>query len=71
MNANDLPTDISNAKDLDVQASLGALRRAAESASKTTIQTDTGIVIQKDGKLTRISAQELGNIAAHATKASL
>ncbi len=51
--------DISEAKDVDLRASMAALQRAAESARKTAIQTDTGIVIQKDGKLTRISAQEL------------
>jgi len=51
--------DISEAKDADLRGSMAALQRAAESARKTAIQTDTGIVIQKDGKLTRISAQEL------------
>jgi len=49
--------DISEAKDADLRGSMAALQRAAESARKTAIQTDTGIVIQKDGKLTRISAQ--------------
>lgn len=51
--------DINEAKDPDVRASLGALQRAAESARKTAIQTDTGIVIKKDGKLVRIPANEL------------
>jgi len=51
--------DISEAKDVDLRTSMAALQRAAESARKIAIQTDTGIVIQKDGKLTRISAQEL------------
>jgi hypothetical protein len=51
--------DISEAKDPVLRASMAALQRAAESARKTAIQTDTGIVIQRDGKLTRISAQEL------------
>jgi len=51
--------DISEAKDADLRGSMAALQRAADSARKTAIQTDTGIVIQKDGKLTRISAQEL------------
>jgi hypothetical protein len=51
--------DISEAKDKDLRASIAALQRAAESARKTAIQTDTGIVIQKDGKLVRISAKEL------------
>jgi hypothetical protein len=51
--------DISEAKDKDLRASMAALQRAAESARKTAIQTNTGIVIQRDGKLVRISAKEL------------
>jgi len=56
--------DISEAKDADLRGSMAALQRAADSARKTAIQTDTGIVIQKDGKLTRISAQELRKASA-------
>ena len=56
--------DISEAKDVDLRGSMAALQRAADSARKTAIQTDTGIVIQKDGKLTRISAQELRKASA-------
>jgi hypothetical protein len=59
MNASDLSKDISEAKDPDVQASLGALRRAAQQARKTAILTDTNLVIVKDGQLLRISADEL------------
>jgi len=55
MNAN----DISNAKDPDLRASLGALRRAAQQARKTAIQTETNLVIVKDGRMQRISADEL------------
>lgn len=55
MNANDL----SNAQDPDLRASLDALRRAAKQARKTAIQTDTNLVIVKDGQLKRISADEL------------
>lgn len=51
--------DISEAKDMDLRASMAALQRAADSARKTAIQTDTGIVIQRDGKLVRIPAKEL------------
>ncbi|MCC5841815.1 MAG: hypothetical protein JJT96_17000 [Opitutales bacterium] len=51
--------DISEAKDKDLRASMAALQRAAASARKTAIQTDTAIVIQRDGKLVRISAKEL------------
>ena len=55
MNANDL----AKAKDPDVRAALGALRRAAQSARKTVIQTNTHLVIMKDGRLQRIAASEL------------
>ena len=55
MNAN----DISNAKDPDLRASLGALRRAAQQARTTAIQTETNLVIVKDGRMQRISAAEL------------
>ena len=51
--------DISNAKDPDLRASLGALRRAAQHARKTAIQTETNLVIVKDGRMQRISADEL------------
>jgi hypothetical protein len=55
MNANDL----TQAKDPDLRAALGALRRAAQSARKTAIQTNTHLVIMKDGRLQRIAASEL------------
>jgi hypothetical protein len=55
MNAN----DISNAKDPDLRASLGALQRAAQQARKTAIQTETNLVIVKDGRMQHISADEL------------
>jgi mRNA degradation ribonuclease J1/J2 len=51
--------DLSEAKDPDVRASLGALKRAAQLARQTAIQTETNIVIVKDGKMLRISADEL------------
>ncbi len=58
--------DISQAKDQDLPASMAALQRAAESARKTAIQTDTAIVVKRDGKLVRISAQELRKTTASA-----
>ena len=60
MNTNDLD----QAKDPDVRASLGALRRAAQLARKTAIQTDTRLVIVKDGRLQHIAAAELARQAA-------
>lgn len=55
MDANDL----AQAKDPDVRAALGALRRAAQAARKTVVQTNTHLVIVKDGRLQRIAASEL------------
>lgn len=51
--------DISEAKDPDMRASMAALQRAALQARKTAIQTGTHLVIVKDGRLLRISAEEL------------
>ena len=51
--------DLSEAKDPDVRASLGALRRAAQLARKTAILTETNLVIVKDGRMLRLSADEL------------
>lgn len=65
MNAN----DISNAKDPDLRASLGALRRAAQQARKTAIQTETDLVIVKDGRMRRISPEELRQQAEAETSA--
>ena len=61
--------DISNAKDPDLRASLGALRRAAQQARKTAIQTETDLVIVKDGRMQRISPEELRQQAKAATRA--
>lgn len=51
--------DISEAKDKDLRSSMAALHRAAQAARKIAIQTDTGIVIKREGKLVRIPAAEL------------
>jgi hypothetical protein len=51
--------DISEAKDPDVRASMAALQRASLQARKTAIQTGAHLVIVKDGRLLRISAEEL------------
>ncbi len=53
------PQDLSKAKNPDLRASLAAMQRAAELARKTAVQTDTAIVIVKDGKLLRIPAEQL------------
>ena len=51
--------DISNAKDPDLRNALAALRRASLMARKIAIQTGTNIVVIRDGKMVRISADEL------------
>ena len=51
--------DLAQAKDPDVRAALGALRRAAQMARKTVLQTNTHLVIVKNGRLQRIGAAEL------------
>ena len=51
--------DIAKAKDPAMRGALNALLRAAAAARNTTIQTDTRLVIVKDGQLRRISAEEL------------
>lgn len=51
--------DITKAKDPAMRGALNALLRAAAAARKIAIQTDTHLVIIKDGQLRRISAEEL------------
>jgi hypothetical protein len=51
--------DLSQAKNPALRGSLAAMRRAATLARKTAIQTDTAIVIVRDGKPVRIPAAVL------------
>lgn len=51
--------DISNAKNPDLRSSREAIQRAADLARRTAIETETDLVIVKDGKTVRISAEEL------------
>lgn len=51
--------DIAKAKSPELRDSLVALRRAGTLARETAIQTDTRLVVVKDGKLVRISADQL------------
>jgi len=51
--------ELSSAKNPDLRASLAAIRRAAEMARITAIQTNTEIVIVKDGKPVRVTAEQL------------
>jgi hypothetical protein len=51
--------DSTKAKNPALRGSLNALRRSAAAARKVAIQTDTHLVIVKDGQLLRLSAEEL------------
>jgi hypothetical protein len=53
------PQELSKARNPDLRASLAAMLRAAESARQTALQTGTAIVVVRDGKPVRITAEEL------------
>jgi len=53
------PQDLSKARNPDLRASLAAMLRAAELARQTALQTGTAIVVVREGKLVRITAEEL------------
>lgn len=52
-------SDLSEAKDPVLRGSMAAMKRAAALARKIAIQTDTGIVIVRDGKVVRITGAQL------------
>jgi len=52
-------SELSQAKNPKLRASLAAISRAADLARRTAIQTETGIVVVRDGKRLHISAGEL------------
>lgn len=54
-----IQAELSNAKNPDLRASLTAMHRAAKLARQIALQTDTAIVVVKDGKLLRIPAEQL------------
>ncbi len=51
--------ELSKAKDRDIPASLVAMKRAAQSARELAVRTNTAIVVWRDGKVVRITAEEL------------
>ncbi len=51
--------DISQARNPAMRAAMGAMQRAAEQARQTAIQTDTAIVVVREGKPVRITAEQL------------
>lgn len=62
--------DIAQARNPDLRASMAAMRRAAQLARQIAIQTNTGIVMVRDGQCVRISAQELREADAEAQRSS-
>jgi hypothetical protein len=50
---------ITQAKNPDLHHSMAALQRAAIEARKIAIQTNTAIIVMQDGKLVRMTAEEL------------
>lgn len=55
--------DLSKAKNADLRGSLAAMQRAAEMARQTAIQTNTALVVVRNGKTVHISAEELRKLA--------
>lgn len=53
------PRDLSEARNPDLRGSLAAMQRAAKLAREIAIQTNTAIVIMRDGKPVRVTAEEL------------
>ena len=51
--------ELPKAKNPDLRASLAAMRRAAELARQTAIQTNTAIIVVREGKPVRIPAEQL------------
>lgn len=51
--------DLPKARSAELRGSLAAMRRAAALARQTAIQTDTAIVLVRDGKPVRVTAAEL------------
>lgn len=50
---------ISPSTDREIRDAMTALERAAQLARQTAIQTETAIIIVRDGKCVRVTAEEL------------
>lgn len=57
------PKELSVAKDQDLITSLTAMHRAARMAREQALLTSTAIVVMKDSKLVRVTAEEIRNQA--------
>lgn len=51
--------DIATARNPDLRASPAAMRRAAQMARKTAIQTGTELIVVRDGQIVAISGEAL------------
>jgi len=60
--------DIAEAKNPDLRASVAAMHRAAKLARKVAIQTDTNLVVMKDGKIVQIPVATLREAAENGDK---
>ncbi len=54
-----MQADLSLARNSKLRGSLAAIRRAADMARRTAIQTETGIVVVQGGKRVHIAAEQL------------
>jgi hypothetical protein len=53
--------ELDTAKDKDLITSLAAMKRAAALARKQAVDTDTAIILQKQQKIVRLTAEEIRN----------
>lgn len=53
------PGDIREARNPDLVGAVAAVQRAAQEARQMAIRSETGIVIERDGVMTHVSADEL------------
>jgi len=59
MSRNSKTEKISQARNPDLRKAMTAMQRAAELARQTAIQTNTAIVVVREGKRIRITAEQL------------
>lgn len=53
--------ELNTAKDKDLITSLAAMKRAAALARKQAVDTGTAIILQKQQKIVRLTAEEIRN----------
>jgi len=62
--------NLSEAKNPDIRNSLAAMQRAAEMARKIALQTNTPLVLVKDGKVVFVEPDRLDEIKSPASSGS-